>query len=259
MTAQPDLYLEERRQAILALLAEHGRGAVADLSSHFGVSEVTIRSDLQALAEQGLILRTHGGAVPAVDYAGELALALRRRRRIQEKTRIGAVAAGLVEDGMSIFLDSSSTSLAIAQQLKTRQYITVLTNSLAIAQELLDAVGVQVALSGGMLQRETASLVGASGLAWLEHYNIRLGFFGAHGISDPEGLTDVSTEQAEFKRPLVQLCRRVIAVLDASKWGQVGIASFAELDEIDVVITDGEAPDDQIAHLRDSGIEIHIA
>ena len=103
----------------------------------------------------------------------------------------------------------------------SHRYLTVITNSLTIAQELLDAPGVNVVLLGGTLRRETASLVGG-GLDVLRQFNIQRGFFGAHGLSLSEGLTDVSLEEAELKRPLVGMCRQVIATLDDTKWGRVG-------------------------------------
>lgn len=259
MSTAVDLYLEERRQAILADLARDGRVAVAELSRRFGVSEVTIRSDLQALAEQGLVVRTHGGAVPGRAGGQDLALASRQTRRVAEKERIGAAAAALIPEGAAVFLDSSSTSLVIARHLKQHRHSTILTNSLAVAQEMLDATGVKVVMSGGTLQPETASLIGADAGTWFSRFNIQLGFFGAHGISDPEGLTDVSLEQAEVKRPLVQMCRQVVAVVDSSKWGQVGVASFAELGDIQTVITDERAPEDDVARLRDHAIDVHIA
>ncbi len=253
-----DLYLEERRQAILDLVQRADRVSVAELSGRFGVSEVTIRADLQALAERNLVVRTHGGAVPATVGLSQLALAMRRQQQVAKKSRIGSAGAALVANGDAVYLDSSSTSLAIAQHLKARRHVTILTNSLAVAQEMLDAPGVDVVMSGGTLQKETASLVGIKGLAWLKEYNIQTGFFGAHGISDPEGLTDVSAEQAAVKRPLVAMCRRVVAVLDSTKWNQIGLASFAALDEIDAVITDADAPADLVQRARDAGIEIKI-
>ena len=256
--AAQDLYLEERRQAILDLIQTEDRVSVAELSRQFGVSEVTIRADLQALSERNLVVRTHGGAVPARAGLSQLALAMRRQQQVAKKSRIGRAGAAMVANGDAIYLDSSSTSLAIAQHLKERRHVTVVTNSLAVAQELLDAPGVEVVMSGGSLQKETASLVGVEGLAWLDRYNIQTGFFGAHGISDPEGLTDVSAEQAAFKRPMVGKCRRVVAVLDSTKWNQIGLASFAALDEIDAVITDAEASADLVQRARDAGIEIEI-
>jgi DeoR/GlpR family transcriptional regulator of sugar metabolism len=251
-----DLYPEERRQEILRYLNQESRVSVAELSQYFGVSEVTIRSDLQALAESNLIVRTHGGAVPASGGLYELSLALRRQQRIHEKSRIGEAGAAMVADGDAIFLDSSSTALAIAQHLKHHRHLTIVTNSLAMAQRMIDAPGVTVVMPGGTLRRDTASLVGTDGIEMLHKFNIQKGFFGAHGINFPEGLTDVSANEAEVKRPLVAMCRQVIAVLDATKWGRVGLTSFARLEEIDTVITTSDAPTEMVERVRSLGIEV---
>ncbi|MBE7549973.1 MAG: DeoR/GlpR transcriptional regulator [Anaerolineales bacterium] len=252
-----ELYLEERRQEILRQVDLMGRVSVAELSQQLGVSEVTIRVDLQALAEQNLIVRTHGGAIPAGNMY-ELALALRRQRQVQEKSRIGQAGASLVLDGDAIFLDSSSTVLAIVQHLKNHRHLTIITNSLVIAQELQDTPSIRVVMSGGTLQRETASLIGVDGLEFLRKFNIQKGFFGAHGLNLPEGLTDVSADEAEVKRALVGMCRQTIAVLDATKWGRVGLASFARPEQIDTVITDEHAPADLLERVRTAGIEIVV-
>jgi DeoR/GlpR family transcriptional regulator of sugar metabolism len=254
-----DLFLEERRQGILDRINLAGRASVADLSQQFGVSEVTIRADLQSLSERNLVVRTHGGAIAAPRGPYELSLATRRQQQVIEKGRIGSAAAAMVADGDAIFLDSSSTALAIAQNLKNCRDLTVITNGLTIAQELIEAYGVMVVLIGGTLRRETASLVSGDGLDGLRRFNIRKGFFGAHGISAAEGLTDVSLAEAEVKRPVIAMCCQVIAVLDATKWGRVGLASFAHLDQIHKVITDSHAPAELMAPVRQAGIEIILA
>jgi DeoR family transcriptional regulator of aga operon len=256
MVAPRDLYLEERRQEILRRVNQNRRVSVTELSQQFGVSEVTIRSDLQALAEHNLVVRTHGGAVLASGGLYELSLALRRQQHTQEKRRIGEAGAAMVAHGDAIFLDSSSTALAIAQRLKNHRHLTIITNSLAVSQEMLDALDVTVVMAGGRLRRDTASLVGTDGLEMLRKFNIQKGFFGAHGISLPEGLTDVSADEAEVKRPLVAMCRQVVVVLDATKWGRVGLASFAQLEEIDSVITDVDAPPEMVEQVRSLGIEV---
>jgi DeoR/GlpR family transcriptional regulator of sugar metabolism len=253
-----ELYLEERRQEILRQVQKEGRVSVSELSQQFGVSEVTIRADLQALAEYNLLVRTHGGAVPTGRGLPELSLSLRRQQQVSEKSRIGEAAALLVADGDAIFLDTSSTALAIAQRLKQHHHLTVITNSLAIAQEMLDAPGVNVFMPGGQLRRETASLIGPDGLEMLHKFNIQKGFFGAHGLSVPEGLTDVSAAEAEVKRPLVAMCRQIIAVLDSTKWGRVGLASFATLGQIDTVITDTLAPTERIQEVRVAGVDVIV-
>jgi DeoR/GlpR family transcriptional regulator of sugar metabolism len=250
------LFLEERQQEIVRQINHLGRASVAELAERFGVSEVTIRGDLRALAARDLIVRTHGGAVPTDRGLPELSLAHRSRQQVEQKERIGLAGAALVSNGDALVLDSSSTALAVARHLKQHRDVTILTNSVAIAREMLDAPGVTVVVPGGTLRRETASLIGVHGLGDYEEFNIHRGFFGATGISLPEGLTDVSVAEAEAKRPLVAMCREVVAVLDATKWGRVGVASFAALGSVARVITDLNAPAELVEQVRASGIEV---
>ena len=251
-----DLYLEERRERILEQVVRAGRVSVAGLSQQFGVSKVTIRADLQFLSDHDLIVRTHGGAVPANHRLYDISLAIRRQRQVAEKSQIGEAGAGMVSNGDAIFLDSSSTALAIAQHLKTHRDLTIITNGLVITNEMLDVAGVTVVMPGGTLRRDTASLVGTDGLEMLKQFNIQKGFFGAHGINLPEGLTDVSHAEAEVKRPLVSMCRQVIAILDATKWGRVGLASFANPEEIDCAITDKHVAAEMVERVRSAGVEV---
>jgi DeoR/GlpR family transcriptional regulator of sugar metabolism len=256
MIRSKDLFLEERRQQILKHVNQAGRVSVAELSQWLGVSEVTIRSDLQALAERNLIIRTHGGAIPASGGVYELALARRQQQQVEEKSRIGEVAAAMIDDGDAVFIDSSSTALAIVPHVQRHRQLTIITNSLVVAQEMRGATGVTVVMPGGTLQPDTASLIGIDGLEVLQKFNIQKGFFGAHGLSLPEGLTDVSADEAEVKRRLVARCRQAVAVLDATKWGQIGLASFAQLEEIDTIITDLNAPAGMVEQVRALGMEI---
>jgi DeoR/GlpR family transcriptional regulator of sugar metabolism len=251
-----DYSVAERRYEILEQTNRQGRVSVAELSQAFGVSEVTIRADLQALAEQNLVVRTHGGAIPSGRLSPDLSLTLRRQQQVLAKDHIGEAGAALVNDGDSVFLDTSSTALAIAQHLSHLRHVTVLTNSVAIIQELLDNPGIDVVVPGGRLRRETASLIGIDGVDTLARYNIQKGFFGAHGLSLAEGLTDVSADEAEVKRLLVNRCKQVIAVVDATKWGRVGLASFARLTDVDVVITDHNARPDLVEQARSAGVEV---
>jgi DeoR family transcriptional regulator, aga operon transcriptional repressor len=255
MNITRELYPEERQQDILRVISQEGRVAVAELSRKYGVSEVTIRGDLQSLAEQGLIVRTHGGAV-TVPQSADLSLNLRRQQQIAEKERIGVGASSFVSDGDAIFLDTSSTSLAIVRHLKQRRELTILTNSLAIAQAVLDMNGVTLVMTGGVLRRDTVSLIGLDGMNVLSKYNIKTGFFGAHGLTIEDGLTDVSVGEAEVKSQVVTMCRQVIAVLDSTKWGRVGPASFARVVDLTVVVTDQQAPDELMDQVRVFGTRV---
>jgi len=253
------LFLQERREQIIALLEQEGRVSVADLCKRFGLSQATIRTDLEALATQGLLVRTHGGAI-AVDRTDlELSFDVRRRLHSTQKQRIGAAAAAMVEDGEAIALDASTTALAVANQIKGRRELTVITNGIFIALALLDAPGVTVLMPGGFLRRDSVSLVGNEGHDFIEQFNFQKGFFGAKGLTLEEGLTDVNNAEVAVKRDLVAHARQVIAIVDGSKWGRVGFASFASIDQVDCVITDESAPPDIRAALRDAGVEVIIA
>lgn len=256
MTAAP-LYQLERHQEILRSLVRAGRLSVVELSREFQVSEVTIRSDLHILAQQNLLVRTHGGAVPAGSVLPVLSLASRQQLHAAPKRRIGSAGAAMIADGEAIFLDSSSTALEIARNLKQHRYLTVVTNGLAVAQELLDAPGVTVVILGGQLRRDTASIVGGEDVTGLRRFNIRRGIFGAHGLSIEDGLTDVSADEAAVKKPLVAMCRQVVAVIDHSKWGQVGLASFARFSQIDHIITD-RVPDEMADAVQSRALELTV-
>ena len=258
MNQTRDLYMAERRQEILQRLHNAGRVSVVELSQAFDVSEVTIRTDLQALAEQNLIVRTHGGAILASDDEPDLALSSRQEQQIQQKGHIGLAAAQMVQEGEAIYLDSSSTALAIAQYLPEGRSITVITSSLAVAQALRETVGITIVMPGGVVQNDTASLIGPDGLAYLSKVNIQKGFFGSHGIAILEGLTDISVGIAAAKQPIVAMCRQVIAVVDATKWDRVGLVSFAQISDIDTVLTDEHAPPELVEHVRALGVEVVI-
>ena len=134
--------------------------------------------------------------------------------------------------------------------MRQHRDLTVVTNSLVVAQEMLGLSNVTVVMPGGTLHHDTVSLVDADGLAALEKYHIQKGFFGAYGLSLTAGLTDVSAQEVEVKRPLVAMCYQVIAVLDATKWGRTGVASFAGLADVDTIITDVDAPSDLVSQVE---------
>lgn len=254
-----DLYPQERRERILALLEQEGRVSVATLSERLGVSQATIRTDLDALAAQRLLTRTHGGAIAASRTGIELSFDMRRRLRTAQKERIAAAAAAMVADGDAILLDASTTALALANQIKGQRELTVLTNGLFIALALLEAPGITILMPGGFLRRDSVSLVGTEGCDLIGKYNFQKGFFGAKGLTLEEGLTDVNEFEVAIKRDMVAHARQVIAIVDSSKWGQVGFASFASIDQVDCVITDGDAPPDMVAALRQAGVDVVIA
>ncbi len=247
--------LAERRQAILAALEEAGQLSVVDLSARFDVSEVTIRQDLQALSDQGLLQRTRGGAL-AVNVMPELSFDLRQRQQAAQKARIGQAAANLVNDGDTIILDASTTAQTIIPHLKQLSELTVITNSLKTAMNLLDAPQIHVILPGGSLRRAAISLIGQPKCDVIQDINVQAGFFGARGLTIEQGLTDVHLEEAKMKRAMIERCRRTVSVLDARKWGKVAATTFAHLDQIDIIISDANAPGDMVGQIQQRQVEV---
>jgi len=252
------IFPEERRNRIAALISSRGLISVAELSAEFGVSQATIRSDLDELETRGVLVRAHGGAVAATPNISELSFATREQMQVQEKNRIGQAAAGMIRDGDAIALDASTTSLAIAKQIKDRSELTVITNGIRIALELFDAPGVTVVMPGGFLRREAISLVGELGQEVLARFNVQKGFFGARGITLEEGLTDINNDEVQLKAAMVRAAKEVIAIVDHTKWERVAFASFASIDQVDKVITDDKALPDLVAALRQRGIEMFL-
>lgn len=251
------LFLQERLEQILDLLQDQGRVSVSELSDRFDVSAVTIRNDLATLNQQGRLVRTHGGAVLRNNQATDLpAFTLRKELQSSEKERIGRAAAALVRDGDAIALDASTTAWQVARHLKDRRELTVVTNGLFIALEFVDSPGVTVVMPGGTLRAASASLVGDEGACILELYHVQKGFFSAGGFTLEEGLTDTSQYEVELKQRMVERSKDVIALVDSSKWGQVTFASLASVDQLDRVLTDGAAPPEMVAALRQRGIDV---
>jgi DeoR/GlpR family transcriptional regulator of sugar metabolism len=253
------LFAPERQARILTLLQEQGRVSVSSLSEQFAVSAVTIRTDLSELERRGELVRTHGGAILPNRDDVELAFAQRSQLYRSEKAAIGAAAAELIGDGEAIVLDASTTALQVARHIGPRQELTVITNSLIVAYELAGADGVTVVMTGGILRPVSYSLVGDIGTAVLSQFNVSKGFFGAKGITIKEGLTDADNFEVRFKRAMVEACKEVIAVLDASKWGQVATASFALLEQIHRVFTGAGAPQEMVRALEMRGVKVSIA
>jgi len=249
----------ERQATILRNLHANGRVMVAELSDLLRVSEVTVRSDLDQLSRRGLLVRTHGGAVKTDLLVHDVPLFEKAKKHYDEKQRIGAVAASLVHEGEIVTLDSGSTTLAVAQHLKMKHNLTVITNSLAVANELSPISGIATILTGGSIRRESLSLVGPHAEATLrEHFADKV-FLGVDGFDVHAGLTTPNLDEARLNRMMLDMSREAIVVTDASKFGRRSMCRIAETERLQKVITDSAIPQADAEHLRSVGIEVIIA
>lgn len=252
------LFVEERRRAILEQLEREGRVSVKELSQAMRVSAVTIRQDLRALEESQLLARTYGGAVLRTRKSPlkELAFDVRKRKNRRAKEVIGAAAAALVRDDYAIALDCSTTSFAIVPYLKKLNKLTVVTNSLIIAQSLLDCPGFQVLMPGGRLRCDSISVVGQP--EDLPDINLNIGFFGTRGISMVGGITDIDPDEVAMKKAMIARCVSTIIVADGSKWGQIAPYPFVYLSDVERIITTDDAPTELVEGFRETGVRVDV-
>ena len=252
-----------RRARVLELVRRRQFASVSGLSAAFGVSEVTIRNDLDVLAEDGHLQRVRGGAVHSATAGRETPFEQAAVARAEEKAWIGAAAALLVESGQTVFLDVGSTAAAVARALVARtdlEEVTVFTNGLRIALELEPAIPrFAVILTGGTLRRLQHSLVNPLATVILEQVHAHLGFLECAGIDPEAGVTNINVAEAEVKRLMTRAARRRVLVADGSKIGEVGLVHLYGTDEVDVLVTDPSADPDMLDALRDRGIEVIVA
>lgn len=253
-----------RREQIVSTVERRGFARVNELSQSLGVSEVTVRADLDLLAEAHIIQRVHGGAVSGVkstaqspDYERALAKAM------NEKRRIGTAAARLVESEMSVLLDAGTTTLAVARALGARddlRGVVVFTNSLTIALELgaIEPHRITVVVTGGTVNFRQRSLVDPMGDMFLGAVHSDICFFGCNGVS-ANGFTNSSLPEVTMKRRYLESAARSVVVADSSKLGKSQMIQIAPLDRIDVLFTGTEAPAEELEILREVGLEIEVA
>ena len=204
---------EARREQILARLSEQDRTSVSELSQALGVSEVTVRKDLDQLEVQGMITRVHGGAVFG---RGRLELYFNAREQIkhEEKRRIAVAAASLVASGQTIFLDASTTAFQLARLIKDRHNLAVVTNGLYTALELTFVPDIRVIVVGGVVRRRSSSLVGGLSYDLLRRLHVDIGFFGARGVTAHTGLTEADLDEAQLKQHMVEASSSVVGIMD---------------------------------------------
>jgi DeoR family transcriptional regulator of aga operon len=231
---QDGMMAEERRTQILQTVRSAGRVRVNELASRFSTSAVTIRNDLNELHQRGLVLRSHGGAVLPDTILHESPVRERLKAHSDEKRRIGAMAATLINDGETIILDSGTTTLEIARQIKKKQGLQIITNGVNIAAELLDARGAEVFIVGGTVRGESASISGRFTEEMFDQFSADKLFLSGAGCDLDFGVSGANLEETMVNRAML----RIILVADASKFSKRSMTRIAPFSEIDTVISD---------------------
>lgn len=243
----------ERLDGILTALASQGSVSVSELTETLGASPATVRRDLRLLEEQKLLSRSHGGAVGnGVLY--ELPVRYRGGRHAEAKSRIGDAAAERIAGAETVGLTGGTTTTQVALRLRART-LTVVTNAVNIASELVISETIRLVVTGGVARPASYELIGPLAERALEGLNLDLIFLGADGVN-ASGVTTHDEIEAQTDRKMVERAARVIVVCDSSKFGRSALSSICTLAEIDELITDVDAPATELEALRSAGVEV---
>lgn len=248
---------ETREDRIRLFIEQQGRATVAEVAEQFNVSEATARRAILALSEAGNVRRVHGGAVAIHRAPPELPILQRVNDQREAKHRIAKAAAALASEDETIFLGSGSTTLEVARELVDRKGLTVLTNSLAVLNTLVDAPDVNVVALGGELRRTELSIIGFITEQALTEVRAAKVIMGIRAIHPEHGLTNDSLPETRTDRAILAMGAQVILVADHTKCGRVSAAFVAPVTVIDTLITDVDAPDAFVSALEAQGVRVH--
>lgn len=232
----------ERRNEILKLIREKQTVYVGDLSRQFGVTDETIRRDLDRLEETGRIIRTHGGAMLSKQDATrvEPSANIRKMTNIKEKTAIARLVTQMISDGDDLMLDDSSTSLFVARDLKSKHRLTVITNSLEIITELKEQSDWTVMGTGGLLRANSMSFVGNQAEAMISNFYVDKAIISCKGLDLNRGFSESSEPSALIKRSMLKAAKEVILAVDSSKFDLISFVQIGFLENISTIVTDQE-------------------
>lgn len=257
-----NLVTGDRSHTILQELLRVGSVSVEELSTRFNVSLATVRRDLVELEQQGRLRRTHGGAIPIEPLLYELfrhdsSFQEQVERHADEKRRIALAAADLIRDGETIAFTAGTTTTQVTRSIPPqRRNLTIVTNTVNVAMELSNRPEISVFVTGGFLRGGWFSLVASAAIHAMSQIFVDKVFIGVNGIHAERGLTAYHPEEAAINRTMVQQAKQKIVVADRSKLGVIVTSLICSVGEVDILITDTNATDEQIAPFIDRGIEV---
>ncbi|WLR46619.1 DeoR/GlpR family DNA-binding transcription regulator [Halobacillus litoralis] len=249
---------QDRQNEIMKLLQEFRSMKINVLCERLKVSRETIRKDLYEMEEQGLIKKVHGGAI--LNKANfETKYVNRKNTNFFEKKSIAEEASKLVEDGDTIYIDYGTTALLFSRELMHRKDLTIITNSLPIANELVDYTDFQVVVLGGIIRKGEKSMYGSVANLGIQNLYVDTGFFGIAGIDIEAGYTNFHMGESEVSRMMVQHSKKTVIMADFSKFNTTAMNKVAELEEVDVLITDESSSPDVLHEFKSKEMKVIVA
>ena len=245
----------ERRNAILEKLQAERRVVVSELSILYDVSEETIRRDLEKLENEGYVIKSYGGAVLNENANLDLPFNIRKNKNVVGKQKIADIISQTIHDGDFIFLDASSTAVAIAKNIKGKKGLTIITNSLEIAIELLDVPDCKVISTGGEIVSTAFGLVGHVTDKTIRSYYVDKAIISSKGFDLEKGFTDSDERHANNKRSMLESARVKILAIDSSKFDRVSFAKIGDLRDVTMIVTDAKPEDKWLKKFAEYNVE----
>lgn len=244
--------LSPREEGMLQKIMENPRISVTELAKAFGVSEVTIRNDLNDMAEQGLIVRTRGGGLPAFHPS----ILERQHIHHDKKLRLAKAAAGMINNGDEVMLVGGTTTSLIPRFLYGKRDIKMVTNSTYLLPYARTNMGLKITFTGGEFRPENEAMVGPAALRALAQFHVSTAFLGADGIMPDKGVTADSVEIAEVVRTMAAQAERLVVVADSSKTRRAGFAYIMPLEKVHTFITDSNIQPELASAIRQAGVHV---
>lgn len=252
------MHATHREMEILEELRRSGSCRIQELARRLEVSEETIRRNVRKLAENGLVRKVHGG-VYLPDTVQELTFHQRMDLNPDAKRRVASAVAGIVRDGDSLFLDIGSTTAYVAQALRNRRELFVVTNSVAVAHTLATRNGNRVFLAGGELRSHDAGAFGREALAFVQQFSVQYAVLSAAAIDTETGFMLFDLQEAEFSREIMARAEQTVVAADATKFGRRAPIRMAAADDIDLLVTDAAPPTEIAERLAAASVQILVA
>ena len=247
----------ERRNEILQKLMLDGRVVVGELAEKYGVTEETIRRDLERLEDDGYAKKTYGGAVRNDSVTGELPYTVRKQTNVSGKKYIAEIIGSLIRDGDSLLLDGSTTALFTVKSIFTKENLTIITNSVEMLLDLPQGHNWNIISTGGFYRSESMAFYGNAAEEKIRNYHTDYAILSCKGMDIEKGITDTREQFAELKKSFFGSARKVILAVDHTKFDKISFVYFGDFDDIDVVVTDVE-PDERWKHLfAERNIELY--
>jgi DeoR family transcriptional regulator of aga operon len=250
---------EERHSTIIELLNAEGQLNVSELAERLGVSEMSIRKDLNHLSDVGMLLRTYGGAIAQQRSNMEMSLLEKQNKNLAEKSIIGKLTASLISNGQSVMLDSGITTQQVAKNLLGHENLTVITNGLNILNTLAGHPNITLYTVGGEITSSSYTIMGSDAEANFQKYYAGTCVISVDGVDAERGLTSRNQLEANITRILLEHAERKILVTDYSKIGQIALIPLSPLTGVDTIVTDDKAPESFIKRAEELGIKVCIA